>query len=335
MRRNHHILYLFTLLATLLNLIGCQSAQMKSAESSNRPAETNSMPKPSVSPAGKNKAPSKATHSKPVTVAGTYEHYDYENGSGNINRLIVERAGSASGISIFANSIFPNGDGTTVLSTSVEGYPENDRGQTLSIDVFDDQDKKCRANIAFTGETAEVKITGGCSFKTSLTGSYKKISPRTETKIEQTDIIERYPEVPFAELAQYVNTYNQFYKSIRLVTGEHFVIRDVPVTKINGIFTNDHSSDLNKWRKLNDKDDTDGGVATELYTSPELFNRLKAIDMKNTSTLRITAVIITVHSNFDFYPTSYVTKIEGIDSAGNVIWTENTSEPSRIHVSEN
>ena len=266
------------------------------------------------------------------SILGTYEFNDLQEGNGNINRLIIEDPSEEGAkISIFANFIFPNDEITSVFSTTTQGFGDLKR-QILTVDLIDDQGKSCKANISFADGSAIVKTAAQCSFKPSLNRSYKKISPKTITKIDHPEVIARYAEVPYAELANYVDTYNEAYNSIRLDTGQHFIIKDVPVSKVSGTDKGERYRSMPEWIPLvSSTEDVERSDSTTMLVSSDLSKRLKAADLETVSNLRMTAVLISIYGFAEVSRINYVNKIEGLNSNGEVIWTLEGEEPSAIN----
>lgn len=299
------------------------------------PAEAGGNVSPAVSATPETKKTVSKINPEKVTaksILGTYEFNDLEEGNGNINRLIIEDP-SEQGIkiSIFANFIFPNGETTSVFSTTTEGFGDLKR-QILTVNLIDDQDKSCKANISFADGAAIVKTSAQCSFKPGLDRSYKKISPKTLIKIDHPEVITRYAEVPYAELSNYVNTYNEAYDSVRLDTGRHFIIKDVPISKVNGTYNGEGYRSMPEWIPLaSSTEDEKRSDETTMVVSSELSKRLKAADLETVSAMQMTAVVISIYGFADVSRINYVNKIEGLNSKGEVIWTLNGEEPFAIN----
>lgn len=125
-------------------------------------------------------------------------------------------------------------------------------------------------------------------------------------------------EWPFDGLSDFVNDY------INRRNGERLVVRDVPVpSKI----TYERAYAMYSF-----KPGEDGDVGKTFFTSPALARSLRPHLKQSTASLWITCTLIEFAGEFDTYRSPFATKIEGLNAAGETIWTITGPPPARTKI---
>ena len=126
-------------------------------------------------------------------------------------------------------------------------------------------------------------------------------------------------KVQFAKLTDYVD-------SSKRRRGDRLIIDDVPpVEKIS----------YEKVEKMYFFQPVEnGGNANDFYTSAALAKGMRPHLQSNTTSMRVTCMLIDFGEGIDVLRSPFATKIEGLDENGIVIWTATGPPPSKLKFSQ-
>lgn len=123
-------------------------------------------------------------------------------------------------------------------------------------------------------------------------------------------------EWPFDGLSEFVNDYS------KRRNGERLVVRDAPVpTKV----TYEKAYTMYSF-----KPHEDGDVGKTFFTSPALAKALRPHLKDRIASLWITCTLIEFAGRFDTYRSPFATKVEGLNPAGETIWTVTGPPPAKL-----
>jgi len=327
MKKSYRNLYIYGLIfLSLLGNAGCNLANTKAEQTNAASANVAQIEaKYNNDTAAKTDSTDHAeSQITPASVAGTYEYDTYKNGEGYDNELEIKDAGDGK-LYVFLSGSYIYRIGETQSMHEAEGKGDARlRGNTANATLVDEAGKPCRATIAFNKNEATVKIPDTCQFNIALDGVYKKASSKSVEKPANTTTM-KTREVSFGELADLVNDFD------RHKAGERYVVTDVPANKIGKNSRADEfgNSSYKNLFYLQATDD-EGDVANGFLTSAAMVKSLATNAEYEPATLRVTAVLIESNGKFDVYRMSFVTKIEGLNDDGSVLWTATGTEPAKV-----
>ena len=127
----------------------------------------------------------------------------------------------------------------------------------------------------------------------------------------------------FDELVDYIN-------SDKIRPGERLVLSGAPlIKKVIGSISEGKGFYRFEYPVIDGKVTTDQDTGGLFLTSEALAKSLRPHLKSNAVTLRVTCTMIEFYGDYDYH-LPFVTKIEGIDTNGAIIWTATGVEPPRF-----
>lgn len=320
---HHHLLLCLLFFTVAFTVAACEVRETKAGPAN----ETAAKPEISVEAKTENNpaAEENTPQLNPASLVGTYKFKTYKDGKeGYDNTLEIEQSkGGKLRVYLTGVYIYQANGAETMKEGSGEGFGTL-RGSTLTANVSEESVEEeeaaaCRVTITFRGAQATVKQAANCSFNVMLDGVYTKETPQKPIQSKTAKL----REIKFDELYDFVNEYD------KNKTGERFVITDVPADRIADIQRADsmgNQSYKGYFYLVAPENDSSAGF----ITTPPLLRELQANNDKQPTTLRMTAVLVQSDGKFDVYRLSFVTKIEGLDENGDLLWTASGEEPAKI-----
>lgn len=328
MRKIHHLALGLAFFAALAGGAACDVRAGYVEPANNVPANGDAAAQTENSPEAKEEKDSEAlaeTQPSAASVAGTYKYETYraDKKQGYVNSLEIEaKPGGKLEVYFDATYAYPVSGGDETFKTASGGGVLTLRGSQASGAITEDGDEesgaKCSLTIVFTASRASVKPAPDCQFNVSIEGVYTK-----ETKKTDSPKPANLREIKFEQLRDFVNDFE------KNKTGERFVMTGVPAETIADIERADAGGNQN-YKGFYYLVAPEDGESAGFLTAPPLLRSLQANNDRQPQSLRVTAVLVQSDGKFDVYRLSFVTKIEGLDAAGEVIWTATGDEPSKI-----
>ena len=260
------------------------------------------------------------------SVAGTYRYDTYTGKKEGYNSTleITEKDGKLS-VSVSGMYVYPVNDIDDTFK-STEGSGEGKlSGDTAKIELLDEHDAICHATIKFAANQATLKVSEACYFNVVLNGVYKKVS--ADSSGIETENQANLRKIPYDKLMDFVNNHDNH------KVGEEYVIAKVSPAKLQKKIPADKDGreDYKDLFYLEESDD-DGYIGNGLLVSKEMLESLTANAKSKASTLRMQAILAESKGESDWvYRMSFVTKIEGLDKTGKVLWTAESAKPEKIN----
>ena len=265
------------------------------------------------------------------SVAGTYRYQTYRAGrEGYDNELVVKDAGGGRlHISLSGSYIYRANGAETMKEGGGEGTAALKGTVATASLTPDGGGEPCRVDITFGGGRAVVKAADDCGFNIVLDGAYLKAgaAPPPAPAGKRTGGGAAAPrEVAYAGLADFVNDLEGN------KAGRKYVVTSVPIEKIERVLREGRAGAVPGHRGLFQlgAEGEEGGVASGFVTSAALVKSLLANAEHEPASLRVTATLVEFTGAFDFYRTSFVTKIEGLNDDGSVMWTAAGPPPTLV-----
>jgi hypothetical protein len=270
-----------------------------------------------------------AADEKPVinaaSVVGTYQYETEKDGEGYDNSLEVTDAGAGKlYISLLGSYIYKIGE--TQSMHEAEGKGEAIlQGTKANATLVDEAGKPCRATITFAAQRAEVKIPETCQFNVALDGVYQKISAKNQTVKTKPEIQPAATnEVKYSEVMDFINDFET------RKAGEEFIITEVPPAILDrkdraDEFGNKSYKDLFYLQGVTDDD----SVSYSVLTSKAMIESLNQNAEYEPVTLQMSAVIVESKGKFDVYRIPFITRIEGLNNDGSILWTASGEKPAK------
>ena len=250
-------------------------------------------------------------------VIGKYDYDTEKDGEGYDNSLEVTEADDGKlFIHISGSYIYRIGETQSMHEAEAKGDATLN-GNRADATLVDETGKPCRATIVFKRQTADVKIPDTCQFNIALGGIYKKAGSEDKPAKEKTEGKKsNLPEVRYDKMMDFINDFDA-----RKV-GEEFVITGVPT----GLLYAKNPADKFGNRSYKGLFYLEGVTEDDTPSYSVLTSKamLESIDKEaeyEPVILRMTATIVESKGKFDVYRTPFVTKIEGFNGEGDVIWT--------------
>ena len=254
--------------------------------------------------------------------AGTYHYKTSRAGEeGYDNTLDVEDRGRGRlRVKLSGTYIYKaNGE-----ETMREGGGEGDailRGNIATASVTPDGgDTPCRVIIIFDGGEAGVMAQSPCGFNVALDGTYR-MKGAAPAGVGVGTGGPRH--VRFDVLSAFVNDLRAN------KPGKRFVITSVPAEKVKLVRPVGAGHRGMFYLSF---DEDDGDVSTTFVASGELVKNLRNSPVREAATLRVTAALVEFAGEFDFYRSSFVTKIEGYGDDGSLLWVATGAEPAKVRM---
>ncbi|HLM61823.1 MAG TPA: hypothetical protein VK308_13540, partial [Pyrinomonadaceae bacterium] len=256
------------------------------------------------------------------SVAGNYDYDTHHDGEGYDNSLEIKAAGGNK-LYVYLSGSYIYKVGETQSFHEAEGKGDALlRGNTANATLVDEAGKPCRATITFKKDEAAVKIPDTCQFNIALDGVYKRVQAKTKAIVKKDS--PKMQEVSYAEVMDFVNDFDKH------KTGERYVITDVPANKTEKKMRADEFGNQS-YKNLFylEENDDDGYTGSSLLTSKAMVESLAREAEYEPAALRVYAVLVESNGKFDVYRMSFVTKIEGLNDDGSVLWTAEGGDPIR------
>jgi hypothetical protein len=251
------------------------------------------------------------------SVIGKYDYDTEKDGEGYDNSLEVTAANDGK-LFIYISGSYIYKIGETQSMHEAEGKGDATlNGSRADATLVDETGKPCRATIIFKHQTADVKIPDTCQFNVALDGIYKKAgSENKPTRENPNDTKSNLSEVLYDEMMDFINDFDAH------KVGEEFIITSAP-TELLYVKTPADKFGNQSYKGLFylegvTEDDT---PSYSVLTSKAMLESVKREAEYEPVILRMTATIVESKGKFDVYRTPFVTKIEGFNSEGDVIWT--------------
>lgn len=258
--------------------------------------------------------------------AGTYKLDTYKNGSGNDNSLTIEDKGNGKlGVYISASYNYTNNGNESSHETEAEGdvYLKGSMAIGALKEIGGD-DSSCRTTIIFGANQATIKVAANCHTNVALDGVYKKEKPKAANRNAENAAVR---QISYDRLEAFINDFDNHRP------GDRYVIVNVPTHKIEKtVRADDNGNASYKGLFYLQIDDDDSDVIYAFLTSAAMIKSLKPIEIEPSS-IRATAVLIESTGSSDVYRTSFITKLEGLDDKGAVLWTATGTEPAKVRFS--
>lgn len=315
--------YLFGLI--VLALLFSSACSLGNTETVSRPSDKPANVQDETGP--KTNSNEKPGATGALAVAGTYKYNTVKNDEGYDNSLEIEDKGNGKLHVSLSGSYLYKIEGTPSMHDAGGDGDGELRGNKATIKMTDEVDKPCLVAITFTENQAAVKIPENCHFNVVLEGVYKKSGKNSgpNSSKESASNAPKLREVSFNKLADFVND------TAHHKVGESYVITDVPTNRLEKQTRADENGNRS-YKGLYYLESNDGGgdVATGLLTSETIVKGINTKIHIKTASLRVTAVLAESNGQFDVYRLSFVTRIEGLEPDGTVIWTLDGGKPAKI-----
>lgn len=251
------------------------------------------------------------------SIVGTYDYDTEKDGEGYDKSLEVTKANDGKlFINISGSYIYKIGETQSMHEAEGKGDAAL-KGNRADATLVDETGKPCRATIIFKNKTADVKVPETCQFNVDLGGVYKKVgSENKPTKAKTNNKKSGLSETHYDKMMDFINDFDAHN------VGEEFIITSAPTELIYvktpaDKFGNQSYKGLFYLEGVTE-DDT---PSYSVLTSKAMLESIKSEMEDEPVILRLTATIVEFKGKFDVYRTPFVTKIEGFDSEGDVIWT--------------
>lgn len=306
--KNYNFIYALLILAFFA--FGCSFGNIKAEEntSENQNQTEYKTEEKSVMPNQKFDASS---------VIGKYDYDTEKDGEGYDNSLEVTEADDGK-LFIYISGSYIYKVGETQSMHEAEGKGDATlNGNRADATLVDEQGKPCRATIVFKHQSADVKIPDVCQFNVALGGIYKKVGSENKPANAKTESKKsKLSEVRYDKMMDFINDFDAH------KVGEEFIVTSAPtellyVKNPADKFGNQSYKGLFYLEGVTE-DDT---PSYSVLTSKAMLDSIAKEAEYEPVILRLTATIVESKGKFDVYRTPFVTKIEGFDSEGNVIWT--------------
>ena len=312
------------LLASLIGGAGCNLANIKAEQTppSNQAKVEAKFNDAEIAP---EQSESNESQISAASLAGTYDYDTYDNGEGYDNSLEIKLAGGNK-LYVYLSGSYIYKIGETQSFHEAEGKGDAIlNGNVANATLVDEAGKPCRATITFKKNEAAVKIPDSCQFNIALEGVYKKADSKIErpTKKPETKISN---EVSYEKAMDFVNDFDAH------KIGEEFVIKDVPTEILNkktraDEFGNASYRNLYYLQGVTD----DETPSYSFLTSKVMLESLNENAEFEPVILRMSAVNVESRGKFDVYRMPFITKIEALDSEGEIIWTATGGKPAKLN----
>lgn len=261
------------------------------------------------------------------SVAGIYELNTYKDKKeGYKNTLEIEESGNE--LRILLNGIYLyEANGAETFKESESAGKGKLNGNTANIELLDESDATCRATINFASNQATLKVSEACQFNVELNGVYKRVN--AESNEFKTENQVNLREISYDKLMDFVNDHDGH------KVGEEYMISNVSPAKLQKKIPadKDGKEDYKNLFYLEEADD-DGYIGNGLLVSKEMLESLAANAGSKAVTLRMQALLAESKGESDWiYRMSFVTKIQGLDKAGKILWTTESAKPEKINFS--
>lgn len=316
--RNYNFIYALLILAFFA--FGCSFGNIK--------AEENTGEKPNQTEYKREEKSALPDQKTDVSsVVGKYDYDTEKDGEGYDNALEVTEADDGK-LFIYISGSYIYKIGETQTFKEAEGKGDAVlKGNIANATLVDEAGEPCRATITFKHDTADVKIPDACQFNIALGGVYKKAGFKNET-VEEKTVTEKsnLSEVRYEKMMDFVNDFDAH------KVGEEFIITSAPTELLDkknpaDQFGNQSYKGLFYLEGVTE-DDT---PSYSVLTSKAMLESIAREAEYEPVILRMTATIVESKGKFDVYRIPFVTKIEGFDSEGNVIWTARCDKPAKLN----
>lgn len=313
------------MIASLLGGGGCNLANIKAEQTSpSNQAKVEAKFNDAETAFEQNAGESNESQISAASVAGTYDYDTYDKGEGYDNSLEIKSAGGNK-LYVFLSGSYIYKVGETQSFHEAEGKGDATlSGNVAKATLVDEAGKPCRATITFKKDEAAVKIPDSCQFNIELGGVYKK----ADSKVELTKKVEtkNSNEVGYEKVMDFVNDFDAHR------VGEEFVIRDVPTEILDkktraDEFGNASFKNLYYLQGVTD----DETPSYSFLTSKAMLESLTENAEYEPVILRMYAVNVESRGKFDVYRMPFITKIEALDSEGEIIWTAIGGKPAKLN----
>lgn len=316
--KNYNFIYALLMLAFFA--VGCSFGKIK--------AEENTVEKPIQTEYTTEEKTSLMNQKTDVSaVVGKYDYDTEKDGEGYDNSLEVTKADDGK-LFIYISGSYIYKIGETQSMHEAEGKGDAVlNGNRADATLVDETGKPCRATIIFKHQTADVKIPDTCQFNIALGGVYKKVgSENKPTKEKTDDKTSNLSEVRYDKMMDFINDFDA-----RKV-GEEFVITSAP-TELLYVKTPADKFGNQSYKGLFYLEGVteDHTPSYSVLTSKAMLESIEKEAEYEPVILRMTATIVESKGKFDVYRTPFVTKIEGFNSEGDVIWTAVGGKPAKLN----
>lgn len=251
------------------------------------------------------------------SVVGKYDYDTEKDGEGYDNSLEVTEADDGK-LFIYISGSYIYKIGETQSMHEAEGKGDAVlNGNRADATLVDETGKPCRATIIFKNETADVKVPDACRFNVDLNGVYKKVGSENKPSKEKTNNKKSgLSETRYDKMMDFINDFDAH------KVGEEFIITSAPtellyVKNPADKFGNQSYKGLFYLEGVTEDD----APSYSVLTSKAMLESIEREMEYEPVILRLTATIVESKGKFDVYRTPFVTKIEGFNSEGDVIWT--------------
>ena len=316
--KNHNFIYALLILAFFA--FGCSFGKIKAEENT---SEKNNQTEYQTDE--KTILPNQKTDVS--SVIGKYDYDTEKDGEGYDNSLEITRADDGK-LFIYISGSYIYKIGETQSMHEAEGKGDAIlSGNRAAATLVDEEGKLCRATIIFRHQTAEVKIPDTCQFNVALDGIYRKVDsennpskPKTENKNSNLS------EISYDKMMDFINDFDAH------KVGEEFVITSAPTELLDKKNPADQFGNQSyKGLFVLEGVTEDDAPSYSVLTSKAMLESLDKEAEYEPVILRMTATIIESKGEFDVYRMPFVTKIEGFNSEGDVIWTAVCANPSKLN----
>lgn len=321
MKNTKNYNFIYALLILIFFAFGCGFGNIK--------AEENAGEKPPQSEYKTEEIIEPKKRSNDITsVVGTYEYDTETDGEGYDNSMEITKADDGK-LFVYISGSYIYKIGETQSFHEAEGKGDATlSGNRADATLVDEAGNPCRARIIFANETADVKIPDSCQFNIALGGVYQKAGAKTDAKTERKKAAEttNSHEISYDKMMDFINDFDA-----RKV-GDEFVITDVPTEILDKKNRADQFGNQS-YKGLFYLEGVTGDDAPSysVLTSKAMIESIAREAEYEPVILRMTATVVESKGKFDVYRTPFVTKIEGFNSEGDVIWTAIGGKPAKLN----